>query len=328
MTTVQNFGVDDIHQAAERIAGVAVRTPLLNASLIDERVGARVFFKPECLQRTGSFKFRGAFNAVSMLSDEEANRGVVAFSSGNHAQGVAAAATARGISARIVMPADAPEIKIRNTRAYGGEVVTYDRHAEDREAIARKIAEEEGRHVIPPYDYLPVVAGQGTTGLEVADDLDALGIKPDRAICPAGGGGLIAGFSTVMRRRFPDVRMHAAEPVNYDDTKRSLETGDICEADISVPSPCDALLAPRPGNMTFAINRETLSGGYAVTNESVFAAMRAAFSELKLVVEPGGAVGLAALLDGQAVVRPDETIVIVLSGGNVDPVFFRDTVSC
>jgi len=327
MTLAQIVDLDDILRAGERIKGVAVRTPLLNAPLIDERVGARVYFKPECLQRTGSFKFRGAYNAVSMLNDADASRGVVAFSSGNHAQGVSAAATARGISAKIVMPADAPEIKIRNTRAYGGEVITYDRRNEDREAIAKRIADAEGRHVIPPYDYAPVIAGQGTTGLEIADDLDTLGVTPDRVICPAGGGGLIAGVSTVMKARYADVDVFAAEPEHYDDTKRSLESGEVQSADISVASPCDALLTPRPGDLTFAVNRETLSGGYAATNESVFEAMRTAFSALKLVVEPGGAVGLAALLDGQVGVRSGETVVIVLSGGNVDPALFREVLA-
>lgn len=327
MANADVLSIDDIQDAAARLKGVAVRTPLLNAPLIDDRVGARVYFKPECLQRTGSFKFRGAYNSVAQLSEDQASRGVVAFSSGNHAQGVAAAATARGISAKIVMPADAPAIKLRNTRAYGGEVITYDRQAEDRAAIAATIAESEGRHLIPPYDYLPVLAGQGTTGIEVADDLDAIGAVPTQAICPAGGGGLISGFSTAMKDRYTDINVFSAEPENYDDTKRSLESGQIQEADITVPSPCDALLAPRPGDMTMAVIRETLTGGFAVSNETVFEAMRAAFNELKLVVEPGGAVALAALLDGQISLQPDDVVVIVISGGNVDPALFKDMLA-
>lgn len=327
MTSPTTLSIQEIHAAADRLNGVAVRTPMLQSSLIDERVGARVLFKPECLQRTGSFKFRGAYNAIALIEPADAENGVVAFSSGNHAQGVAAAATARGISAKIVMPADAPDIKIRNTRAYGGEVVTYDRRTEDREAIAEEIANNEGRYVIPPYDFLPVMAGQGTAGLEAADDLDQMGLSPNCVICPTGGGGLMAGFSTVMRARYPNARVYSAEPAHYDDTKRSLETGVVQRADISVPSPCDALLAPSPGKLTFPINSQNLAGGYAVGNDWVFEAMRVLFSDLKLVVEPGGAVGLAALLSGDARVEPDDTIVVVLSGGNVDPALFRDVLA-
>ncbi|MEQ8666704.1 MAG: threonine/serine dehydratase [Rhodospirillales bacterium] len=317
--------IDDIEAAAARIRGHAVRTPLLSSQLIDARVGARILFKPECLQRTGSFKFRGAYNAVAMLPDGV--DGVVAFSSGNHGQGVAAAATAQGLSAKIVMPADAPAIKLRNTGAYGGEVITYDRRKEDRHAIGAKIAEEENRALIPPYDYAPVIAGQGTTGLEIAEDLEALGLVPDRVICPCGGGGLIAGTSLVMRECFPRAEVWAAEPEHYDDTKRSLETDNRQEADVSTKSICDALMAPTPGELTFAVNRHTLSGGVAVTDAEVRDAMRVAFSDLKVVVEPGGAVAMAAVLSGALPVETGETVVVVLSGGNVDPAFFADVLS-
>lgn len=321
------IGIEDIEAAAGRLRGHAVRTPLISSSLVDARLGARVLFKPECLQRTGSFKFRGAFNAVATLPAQDARRGVVAFSSGNHAQGVAAAATAQGLSAKIVMPADAPAIKLANTAAYGGEVVTYDRRTEDRKAIAERIADAEGRALIPPYDHEPVIAGQGTAGLEIAEDLADLGLAPDKVVCCCGGGGLIAGLSLALKNRFPDAEIWAAEPENYDDTKRSLETGERQSADITVPSICDALLAPTPGEKTFAINRRTLAGGLSASETEVRGAMRLAFDDLKLVVEPGGAIALAALLSGKLPLGPDETVIVVLSGGNVDPAVFRDAVA-
>jgi len=319
-------GIDDILAAANRIRGLAVRTPLLSSSLIDARIGARILFKPECLQKTGSFKFRGATNALGCLGPEELKRGVVAFSSGNHAQGVAAAATALGSSAKIVMPADSPAIKLRNTAAYGGEVVTYERQTEDRKAIAEAIAGAEGRAVIPPYDYAPVIAGQGSVGLEIAEDLAAMDMAPSRVLSPCGGGGLIAGLSVAVHERFPETEIWAVEPEGYDDTARSLRSGRRETADITRPSICDALLAPSPGELTFAINKNHLAGGAVVSESAVREAVRVAFADLKLLVEPGGAVGLAALLSGEVKPARDETVVVVLSGGNVDPALFADVL--
>ncbi len=319
-------GIDDIHDAAGRIAGLAVRTPLLSSPQIDARFGAQVLFKPECLQRTGSFKFRGACNAIASLSEADAARGVVAFSSGNHAQGVAAAATAFGSSAKIVMPADAPAIKLGNTAAFGGEVITYDRYTEDRAAIAAAVADAEGRTLIPPFDYGPVIAGQGTVGLEIAADLAARDLTPDIVLCPCGGGGLIAGMSLAVTERFPDADIWAVEPDGYDDTMRSLRSGTREQADTGQPSICDALLSPSPGELTFAINERTLAGGIGVAEDKVREAMRVAFLDLKLVVEPGGAVGLAALLSGQPSDIAGKTVVVVISGGNVDAALFADVL--
>ena len=319
-------GIDDIHDAAGRIAGLAVRTPLLSSPQIDARFGAQVLFKPECLQRTGSFKFRGACNAIASLSEADAARGVVAFSSGNHAQGVAAAATAFGSSAKIVMPADAPAIKLGNTAAFGGEVITYDRYTEDRAAIAAAVADAEGRTLIPPFDYGPVIAGQGTVGLEIAADLAARDLTPDIVLCPCGGGGLIAGMSLAVTERFPDADIWAVEPDGYDDTMRSLRSGTREQADTGQPSICDALLSPSPGELTFAINERTLAGGIGVAEDKVREAMRVAFRDLKLVVEPGGAVGLAALLSGQPSDIAGKTVVVVISGGNVDTALFADVL--
>ena len=325
MSNEMPISVDDVRLAADRVRGHAVRTPLLSSPLIDARVGARILFKPECLQRTGSFKFRGAFNAIAMLP--EAGGGVVAFSSGNHAQGIAAAATAQGLSAKIVMPSDAPAIKLRNTAAYGGEVITYDRRREDRQAIGEQIAEADNRTLIPPYDYAPVMAGQGTVGLEIVEDLAERGLSPDHVVCPCGGGGLIAGTSLVVKEQFPGAEIWAAEPEHYDDTIRSLIAGVRETVDIATESICDALMAPSPGELTFAVNRGTLAGGAAVTEPEVREAMRSAFNDLKLVVEPGGAAAMAAVLSGKLTISEGDTVVLVLSGGNVDPAFFAEVLT-
>lgn len=323
MTQPKSVGIDDIVVAAARLEGRVTRTSLLRSALIDARTGLRVLFKPECLQQTGSFKFRGALNAIAGLDKDAAARGVVAFSSGNHAQGVAAAAALRGVSAKIVMPADAPRIKLDHTAALGGSIIIYDRIRENRKAIAEDIAATEGRSLIPPYDHVPVMAGQGTTGLEIADAMSERGQTPDHVICPCGGGGLMAGLAVAMKSRFPEVRIWAAEPVGYDDTRRSLESGRRETADTSVPSICDALLAPSPGVETFRINRRLLSGGVTVTEAEVIEAMRTAFSNLHVVVEPGGAVALAALLANRLPVGRGQTVIVVLSGGNVDRDTFR-----
>lgn len=315
--------VEQIEEAAERLAGVSVRTPLLRNAELDDVVGGTVLVKPECLQVTGSFKIRGAYNFLSQLSQDEARRGVVAFSSGNHAQGVAAAGTMLGISTAIVMPEDAPRAKLENTRRLGGEVITYDRYTGDRETIAREIAAKRGAVVVPSYDHDYIIAGQGTVGLEIADQCAELGIEPDQVFVCCGGGGLISGSATALKARLPDVAVHSVEPEDFDDTARSLKSGDRERIDDSARSICDALLSPMPGELTFAINQRLLGDGLVVSDAEVRAAMRFAFQHLKLVVEPGGAVALAAALSGKIDTR-NKTTVVVISGGNVDGEMFAE----
>jgi threonine dehydratase len=308
----------DIDAAAAVVAPFAVRTPLLSAPVLNERMGTRVFLKPEMLQRTGSFKFRGAFNKLSSIPIAQRGGGVVAFSSGNHAQGVAAAAQILNMQATIVMPADAPRSKRERTKAYGAEVVLYDRDREDREAIARDIAGQRGATLVRPYDDPFVIAGQGTAGREIAEDMAALGLDPDIVVAPASGGGLIAGVATAVRARFPKAEVIVAEPEAFDDHARSLRAGKREPHQAKgTRTICDALMAAMPGELTFAINGQLLSRGVTASDAEVADAVGFAFRELKLVVEPGGAIGLAALLSGRIDVR-GKNVVIVLSGGNVD----------
>ncbi len=308
----------DIEAARQRIAGQAVRTPLLESPLFNERVGGRVFFKPECLQRTGSFKFRGAYNKLKKLKDAGAAEAVVAFSSGNHAQGVAAAAQLLGLRATIVMPADAPAIKVRNTRGYGADVVLYDRDSEDREAIGRRVAAETGAVLVPPFDDPDVISGQGTIGLEILEDAAAAGVTLDAVLCCCGGGGLISGLALAIKSRRPDLPIHAVEPAGFDDTLRSLQSGTRQKVTPGAKSFCDALLSPMPGEITFSLNSRLLDGAFSVTDAEVAEGMRAAFTDLKLVTEPGGTVALAAVLAGKLPTK-GRAIAVVISGGNVDP---------
>ena len=310
-------GPADIDAAARVLAPFAVRTPLLSSPALDERVGTRVFLKPEMLQRTGSFKFRGAFNKMSSIPQSARSGGVVAFSSGNHAQGVAAAAQILNMPATIVMPADAPLSKRERTKAYGAEVVLYDRDREDREAIARDIAGPRGATLVRPYDDPFVIAGQGTVGREICEDMAALGVAPDIVVAPASGGGLVAGVATAVKARYPRADVMSAEPEAFDDHARSLRAGKRETHASRGRTICDALMASIPGELTFAINSRLLTKGITASDAEVGAAVGFAFRELKLVVEPGGAVGLAALLAGHLEAR-GKTIVIVLSGGNVD----------
>jgi threonine dehydratase len=307
----------DIDAAAKVIAPFAVRTPLLSSPALNARVGANVYLKPELLQRTGSFKFRGAFNKLSSIPQDKRSGGVVAFSSGNHAQGVAAAAQILKMQATIVMPADAPVSKVERTKSYGAEVVLYDRDREDREAIAGAIAEKRGATLVRPYDDPFIIAGQGTVGREIAEDMTALEIVPDIVVAQASGGGLIAGISTAVKAKFPHTKMIVAEPKDYDDHALSLRAGKREAHHAKHRTICDALMAEMPGEITFAINGKLLAGGVTASDEEVGAAMAFAFRELKLVVEPGGAVGLAALLSGRLDAQ-GKNVVIVLSGGNVD----------
>jgi threonine dehydratase len=309
----------DIEAAAARLRGIARRTPLLRSEALDERVGGRLLLKAEPLQRTGSFKFRGGYNTVAQVSAPA----VVAFSSGNHAQGVALAARLLGKRATIVMPSDAPRAKLEGTRALGAEVVTYDRWSESREAIGDRIARETGAELVRPYDDWRVMAGQGTVGLEIAEQAMELGMTPDAAIVGVSGGGLMAGVATALTQHFPGIEIFTAEPVGLDDHARSLAKGERVANEPDARSICDALQAPMPGELTFSVNRRLLAGGLVVDDDEVREAMRAAFAHLKLVVEPGGAVGLAAALSGKLDCR-GRTVAIVLSGGNVDPAQYAD----
>ena len=316
----------DVDTAARRLAGVALRTPLISSPVLDAVTGARVFLKAETLQRTGSFKFRGAYNKLSSIAPEKRAAGVVAFSSGNHAQGVAHAAKLLDMPSVIVMPSDAPKAKRARTAAFGAEVVLYDRNNEDREAIARALAEKRGATLVPPYDDPFIIAGQGTAGREIMEDLTALGLTPDIAIIGASGGGLAAGISLAIKARAPNAEIHTAEPEGFDDTARSFASGKHEHNARMSGTICDALMSNTPGNITFAINRTLIGHGITASDEEVGRAVAFAFRELKLVVEPGGAIGLAALLAGRLDVR-GKVVVAVLSGGNIDPELFHKLVA-
>ena len=315
--------VKDVEDAARRLEGIAIRTPLIENAALNERAGGRVLLKPECLQRTGSFKIRGAYNLLSQLSSQQAQRGVVAWSSGNHAQGVACAAGLLGIHAAIVMPADAPAAKLDNTRRLGGEVITYDRYTEDREQIARAIAAERGAELVPSYDHEHIIAGQGTVGLEIAEQSLQLGLPADQVLICCGGGGLTAGSAIALKNRLPAVRVHTVEPDTFDDTARSLEADERLSVDESARSICDALQAHTPGKMTFPIIQKLTGPGLTVGDDEVRDAMRFAFRHLKLVIEPGGAVALAAVLSNK-LETAGSTTVVVISGGNVDIELFAE----
>jgi threonine dehydratase len=307
----------DIAAAARRLEGKAVATPLLESPVLNERLGGRLLVKAEMLQQAGSFKFRGAFNRISQIPETERKRGVVAYSSGNHAQGVAYAARLLGIPATIVMPADAPKMKIANTEGYGGNVVLYDRQREDREAIAKAICEERGAVLVPPFDDPNIIAGQGTIGLEIARQAKAIGTTVDSVLVPCSGGGLVAGVATALESDLPGAKVYAVEPKGYDDTAQSLAAGERRAIKPAGSSLCDALLVPVPGVLTFPINRRLLAGSLVVDDEAVLDAMAAAFIHLKIVAEPGGAIALAAVLSGLFPIR-GKTVAVVASGGNVD----------
>ncbi|MGA0602510.1 threonine ammonia-lyase [Caulobacter sp. KR2-114] len=316
----------DVISAADRLIGKAVVTPLLESPTLNERVRGRVLIKPEIFQLVGAFKFRGAYNRLSRLSDAERAHGVVAFSSGNHAQGVALAASMLGMPSLIVMPSDAPQVKVDATRAYGAEIRFYDRQRESREEIAAAIAKERGAIVVPAFDDPYIIAGQGTVGLEIAQQVRALGAELELCIGPVGGGGLMAGVGVSLRSRHPDIEIWGVEPEAYDDTRRSLEAGRRVSAPPAPRSLCDSLESPMPGEITFPILQENLTGVVTVSDAEVAEAMRFAFSTLKLVVEPGGSVGLAALLSGKTPLN-GRTAVLILSGGNVDPGLFAKVIN-
>ncbi len=316
----------DVDAAAQKLASVAIRTPLVNSPVLDARLGARVFLKAETLQRTGSFKFRGAYNKISSIPQNKKANGVVAYSSGNHAQGVAHAAALCNMPAVIVMPSNAPKAKRERTAALGAEVVLYDRDTEDRAAIARDIAQKRGAVLVPPFDDPFVIAGQGTAGREICEDLEKLGLKPDVAVVGASGGGLIAGIALAMKARVPGVKFYSAEPEGFDDTMRSFKSGQR-EVNPRVSGTiCDALMTSTPGVITWEINRRLVGEGVSASDEEVGRAVAFAFRELKLVVEPGGAIGLAALLAVKLDVK-GKVVVAVLSGGNVDAELFHRLIA-
>ena len=311
-------GYADVLAAADRLRGQAVRTVLVRSDLLDEITGARVFLKPECLQRTGSFKFRGAYNAISALDPEVRARGIVTLSSGNHAQGVAEASRLHGVAATIIMPSDAPVIKRRRTEAMGARVVSYNRATDDRDQITSDLAKELGATIVHPFEHPGVIAGQGTIGLELVEDLGRLGLTPDAVLTCCGGGGMTAGIALAVKQLVPTADIYTVEPEGFDDQAQSFVSGERVRNRQTTGSICDALLSPMPGLNTFAINRTRVTRGLTVTDAEALAAVGFAARELKLVVEPGGAVSLAALLQ-RRVDLAGKTVVAVLSGGNIDP---------
>lgn len=316
-----------IQAAAKRLKGYSRRTPLLSSPFLDEIAGRRVLVKAECLQHTGSFKFRGGWSAISALTETQRARGVIAFSSGNHAQGVAAAAKAHGVAAVILMPADAPRLKIDNTRALGAEVVLYDRAAgEDRDAIGHQLAEARGLTLIKPYDEPQVIAGQGTTGLEIAEQAAAAGVDAADVLVCCGGGGLTSGIALALEAKAPGLRVRPVEPERFDDVTRSLASGKIERNREISGSICDAVLTPSPGEITFPVLQRLCGPGVVVTEDEALHAVALAFVRLKIVLEPGGAVALAAALFHGDQIKGDAVIALA-TGGNVDAALFQRALS-
>ena len=315
----------EIDKAHERIFSLIIKTPLISSETINNRTNANVYFKLENLQWTGSFKLRGASNKISLLSNEEKSRGIVSYSSGNHAQAVAYASNLIGVQATIIMPKNAPSIKINNTKKYGADVVLYDSMHESREKIASEIAHKENKTIVKPYDDLDVIAGQGTVGKEIAEELRLQNIQPDIFLCCCGGGGLIAGSSTYLKYAFPNIKNFAVEPEEFNDTQLSLKNNSIVNNKESAKSICDALLAPQPGNVTFPINQTTLDGGLAVSDKEVKKTIIELAEEMKIVAEPGGAVAATSLLTNKINVK-NKNVVVMISGGNIDYKLFSSIV--
>lgn len=326
MTDLPTF--KDVQDAATRLEEHAQKTPLMRSEAINTQLGLSVWFKPECTQKVGAFKYRGAFNRLSAMSPAERKKGVVAFSSGNHAQGVSRAAKELGMSAVIVMPTDAPKIKVEGVKRDGAKIVLYDRHTESREDISAKISTDEGRIIVPSFDDPYIIAGQGTVGLEVSQQARDLGIEFDALITPVGGGGLCAGISLAMQALSPGTRMFAAEPEAYNDHQLSLRAGKRVRIESTAPTLCDAIMTPMPGELTFPINQKSLTDVFTVTDAECLKAMALVHTHLGLKVEPGGSVGLAAAMKGAFQAYPDtKTFCIILSGGNVDPDVFTRALS-
>lgn len=320
MSSLPTFA--DVQAAARRLDGVTIRTPLLENERVNRALGGRLFIKAECLQRTGSFKLRGAYNFLAAMNEADRAKGVVGWSSGNHAQGLAEAARLLGVKATIVMPSDAPALKVANTKASGAEVILYDRVKDSREEIGHGIAAKTGATIVPPYDHPWILTGQGTAGIEIAEQAKALGVTLDAVAAPCSGGGLATGVALGVKGISPTTSVHAGEPAGFDDLARSLATGTKQKNEKLSGSICDALLAPTPGDVTFPLAQKVLGPGLVVSDDEVLDAMELAFREFKLVVEPGGAVALAAALTGKLPVK-GRAVAVVCSGGNVDHETFK-----
>ncbi|MBS57053.1 MAG: hypothetical protein CMP16_04185 [Rickettsiales bacterium] len=319
---MSDFSYLNIETAYEKIKHNLDKTPLITNDYINQLLEAKIYFKLENLQKTGSFKIRGATNKISQLSEEEKLRGLVAYSSGNHAQAVAFASLQEGISAKIIMPNNAPKIKIQNTRKFKAEVILYDPKKEIREEIGEKIKKKENRMLIKPYDDYDIIAGQGTAGYEISQDLENLSITPDIYLCCCGGGGLIAGTSTYLKHKYPDIKSFAVEPYGFDDTKISLLNKKIISNKLGFNSICDAIITPQPGQLTFPINLKTLDGGIVVQDQDVKNSIKILAEHLKIIAEPGGAVAATAALTKKIELR-NKTVIIMISGGNIDLEMFK-----
>jgi threonine dehydratase len=311
---------DAIIKAAKRLKGKIVRTPLLKSDHVNKELKSNIYIKAENLQTIGAFKFRGAMNTILQLPPDV--KKVVAWSSGNHAQAVAAAANITEREATIVMPKDSPKTKLNGTIAWGAKIVEYDRNTENREEIGKAIAKEQNAIIIPPFDDVNVIIGQGTAGLEAVEQLKEINVIPDIVLCCCGGGGLIAGVSTSIKANYPNAQIYSVEPENFDDTKKSLEADMIVENTMQHLSICDALLANKPGNITFEINRKNLSGGISVSDTESLIAMKIAYKYFKIVLEPGGAVALAAAISKKIDIK-NKNVLVIASGGNVDSDIFE-----
>ena len=318
--------ISDIDKAHSIIKPLITATPLITNEEINAHVNANVYFKPENLQLTGSFKIRGATYKISLLSEQQKQKGVVTYSSGNHAQAVALASFNQGIQATIVMPDNAPKVKIENTKRYGANIIFYNRNKESRETIGEQIALETGKTLIKPYDDIDIIAGQGTVGKEIAEQLNEIKVTPDIYLCCVGGGGLIAGSSFYLKRNFSSIDNYSVEPEDFNDTLLSLRQNDIVSNKSSSSSICDALLASQPGKITFEINQSTLKKGLDVSDQEVRKTIKILAETLKLMVEPGGAVAAAALLSKKIEVK-NKNIVVMLSGGNIDRELFSQIVT-
>ena len=321
----EDLCADDVRAAANRLSGACVRTPLLENAYLNELTGGRILLKAECLQLGSAFKFRGAYNLISQLSPAQRARGVLAWSSGNHAQGVARAAKIFGTPATIVMPQDAPSIKIDMVRYFGAEIVYYDRYTENREEIGQRIATTHGYTIAPPFDHPAIIAGQGTLALEATEQAKELGAAFDQFITPCGGGGLAAGCATILEEIAPDCEFIIAEPAGYDDAWRSIESGSLVTLEKLPPTVCDSIATPQLGSLTFPILQRRVGHGSVLNEEEILRAVHFAFRQLKLVVEPGGAAGLASVLFGKIDCKK-RTVCVVLSGGNVDATVFAKSL--
>lgn len=320
------MNIDMIRAAAQRIQDHARYTPLLNSPFLDEIAGRRVWVKPECLQHTGSFKFRGGWSALSALDEQTRAKGVIAFSSGNHAQGVALAARSHGVPSVIIMPSDAPALKITNTKALGAEVVLYDRDGESRDAIGAAMSKERGLTLIKPYDEPEVIAGQGTVGLEIAAQAAEHGVTKAEVIVCCGGGGLTSGIALALEADAPDMLVRPVEPEGFEDVARSLKDGVIRSNTATSGNICDAVITLQPGDITFPIMKRLCGSGLTVSEDEALQAMAQAFSRLKLVAEPGGAIALASALYRSDQITGDD-VIVVISGGNVDAALFQTALS-